>query len=242
MKITILTLFPSMIQGFLTESIVGRAQRNNIVAIDLIDLRKFATDNYGTVDDKPYGGGAGMILRADVVYKALSNCVGENQLFPFAKAQKIRSQNKTRVILTSAKGATYSQAKAEKYSKYNHLVIICGHYEGVDERVMAFVDDEISIGQFVLTGGELPSAVIADSVARLLPGVFKKADVTSDESFSVIDKRYDEEGAINQKPKARMREYPHYTRPIEFMGMSVPSELMSGNHSLIAKWREDNRK
>jgi tRNA (guanine37-N1)-methyltransferase len=226
MKISIITLFPDMFSGFLQYSIIGRAQAKGIVKVNLVNLREFAKDRYGTVDDRPYGGGPGMILRVDVLYACLESLIGN-----MGKEQ--RAKNHTRIILTSAKGATYSQAKAEKYArKYTHLIIICGHYEGVDERIMCFVDDELSIGQYVLTGGELPAAVIADSVVRLLPGVLKKDEASRNESFSLREK--------NGKT-SRTREHPHYTRPREFMGMRVPEVLMSGDHRKINEWRNGQR-
>ena len=245
MKITILTLFPSMFQGFLTESILGRAQKAGHVQIDFVNLRHFAKDTYGTVDDRPYGGGAGMVLRVDVIYEALKSVIGEGCLVPRESAKKTRKEKGVKIILTSAKGHTYAQAKAEKYSKLNHLVIIAGHYEGVDERVMAYVDDEISIGQYVLTGGELPAAIVVDSVVRLLPGVLKKDDAARNESYSLVETKSSVvRGQLSDKKmtKERRREHPHYTRPIEFMGMKVPDVLMSGNHREIEKWRKDNIK
>ncbi|MFO0703632.1 MAG: tRNA (guanosine(37)-N1)-methyltransferase TrmD [Patescibacteria group bacterium] len=242
MKITILTLFPKMFEGFLTESIVGRAQKNGFVEINFVNLRDFAKDTYGTVDDRPYGGGAGMVLRVDIIYEALKKVLGEDCLVPFDKSSKTRKERKTKIILTSAKGATYSQAKAEKYAqKYEHLIIIAGHYEGVDERVMRFVDDEISIGQYVLTGGEMPAAIIADSVVRLLPGVLKKDDAARKESYSLVDSEQRAESREQRKTKKeRRREHPHYTRPIEFMGMEVPDVLLSGDHKKIEDWRKTN--
>lgn len=241
-----------MFQGFLTESILGRAQKAGKVEINFLNLRTFAKDTYGTVDDRPYGGGAGMVLRVDVIYDALKSLVGEEFLHPTDEAKKLKNDKKIKIVLTSAKGDTYSQAKAEKYaSKCEHLIIIAGHYEGVDERVMWYVDDEISIGQYVLTGGELPAAVIADSVVRLLPGVLKKDDASRNESFSLVET---EQRALRQSSglaplseqsgkksiKARKREHPHYTRPTEFMGMKVPDILLSGDHKAIEKWRKAN--
>ena len=255
LKITIITLFPSMIKGFLTESIVGKAVKKGMVELEIINLRDFAKDNYGSVDDRPYGGGAGMVLRVDVLYECLKSVLGEamttrnskfqvpNSNEDVSPARTIRNNSGVRIILTSAKGNTYSQAKAEKYaSKYNHLVIIAGHYEGVDERILQFVDDEISIGQYVLTGGELPAAIIADSIIRLIPGVLKKDSATQEESWSAynvaeIHKATGSGEVAGKKGKVRLREYPHYTRPEEFMGMKVPEVLMSGDHQKIRTWR-----
>lgn len=161
---------------------------------------------------------------------------------PTENGKDERRQAKAKIILTSAKGNTYSQAKAERYTTYNHLVIIAGHYEGVDERILNFVDDEISIGQYVLTGGELPAVIIADSVIRLVPGVLKKDSATQEESWSAydvaeIEKLTKTSSEVKKKGKVRLREYPHYTRPEEFMGMKVPDVLTSGDHGKVKAWR-----
>lgn len=208
MKISVITLFPDMISSFIKESIIKRAIDKGFVEIELINLRDFAKDKYKSVDDKPYGGGAGMVLRVDVLKDAIS----------FAIKNK---QNKTKIILTSAKGKTYSQKKAIEYLKVNHLVIIAGHYEGTDERVLDYVDEEISIGDFILTGGEIVASAIVDSVVRLIPGVLKKTEATQEESFS----------------KEYPLEYPQYTKPYEFEGHKVPEILMSGDHKKIKEWR-----
>jgi len=236
MRITIITLFPLMIQGFLNESIIKRAQEKDIVEIKIVNLREFALDSYGTVDDKPYGGGTGMVLRADVVVKALQSI----------KNDKLNMKN-SRVILTSAKGKTYNQKKAIEFSKLDHIIIIAGHYEGVDERVLEFVDEEISIGDFVLTGGEIPAVVIADSIVRLIPGVLKKNKATKEESFfevaisELIMIVGDTEELLQlQKQKidaVHLLEYPQYTRPEEFEKKKVPVELLSGDHEKIRKYR-----
>ncbi len=213
MKISIITLFPDMISGFIKESILKRAIDKGLVEIELINLRDFAQDKYKTVDDKPYGGGAGMVLRVDVLKDAIS----------YALKNK---QNKTKIILTSAKGKTYSQKKAIEYLKLNHIVIIAGHYEGVDERVLEYVDEEVSLGDFVLTGGEIAAASIVDSVVRLIPGVLKKSEAIQEESFS----------------KTYPLEYPQYTKPFEFKGHKVPDVLLSGNHKKIKEWRLNKSK
>jgi tRNA (guanine37-N1)-methyltransferase len=243
MKISIITLFPSMIEGFLTESIVGKAVKKGMVELELINLRDFAKDTYGSVDDRPYGGGAGMVLRVDVLYECLKSILGEEAIEAVKSPKSQVPSPSTRIILTSAKGHTYSQAKAEKYAtKYNHLVIIAGHYEGVDERLLKFIDEEISIGQYVLTGGELPAAIIADSIIRLIPGVLKKDSATQEESWSAyniaeVQKLTELPDSKPKKGKVRLREYPHYTRPEEFMGMKVPDILLSGDHQKIRSWR-----
>ena len=231
MKISVITLFPDMISGFCNESILKRAQEKGIVEIEIVNLRDFAPDSYGTVDDRPYGGGAGMVMRADVLDEAI---------------KKVKDLN-SKVILTSAKGKTYSQAKAQELSKHNHIVIIAGHYEGVDERVMEYVDEEISIGDYVLTVGEIPAAVIIDSVVRLLPGVLKKDGATEEESFYQISVKelidiVGETEILGRLRKntiefVQLLEYPQYTRPEEFDGKKAPEELLSGDHEKIRKYR-----
>ncbi len=216
MKITILTLFPKMISGFFEESIIKRAQDKKLIEIEIINLRDFAIDDYGTVDDRPYGGGAGMILRVDVIYKALAK----------VKSEKLKVKNKSqnlKVLLTSPKGKIFDQKKAQEYSELNHLIIIAGHYEDVDARALDYVDEEISMGDFILTGGEIPASAIVDSVVRLIPGVLKKDQATKNESFNFN----------NQK----ILEHPQYTRPEEFMGKKVPGILLKGDHKKIEKWQ-----
>ena len=208
MKISVITLFPDMISSFIKESIIKRAVDKGLVEIELINLRDFAKDKYKSVDDKPYGGGAGMILRVDVLKDAIS----------FAVKNK---EGKTKIVLTSAKGKTYSQKKANDYLKLDHLVIIAGHYEGTDERILNYIDEEISIGDFILTGGEIAASSIIDSVVRLIPEVLKKEEATKEESFS----------------KEFPLEYPQYTKPAEFDGNKVPEILLSGDHEKIKEWR-----
>ncbi|MEI7653163.1 MAG: tRNA (guanosine(37)-N1)-methyltransferase TrmD [bacterium] len=208
MRITILTLFPDMMRGILDTSIVGKAQKKGAVTIDYVDIRAFAVDAYGSVDDRPFGGGAGMILRVDVLHKALQSVMTPE----------------SHVILTSAGGRLFSQKVAKEYATTkSHLIIICGHYEGVDARILKHVHEEISIGEYVLTGGELPAAVITDAVTRLLPGVFAKEGVTENETYSKYAK-----------------EPPAYTRPQEYEGQSVPEILLSGDHKKIEEWKEQH--
>jgi len=204
MKITILTLFPDMFVGPLTESIVKRAATKKLIDISIVNIRDFAQNTYKTVDGRPYGGGVGMILRVDVVDRAL------------------QSAGKGHVILLDAGGTPYTQKAAQTLSTVDHLILISGHYEGVDDRVRALVDEEISIGDYVLTGGEIPAMVIVDSVVRLIPGVLAKADATVHESFTT-----------------RALEYPQFTEPREYHGVSVPSVLLSGNHAAIESWKKD---
>ena len=205
MKIDILTLFPDMFKGPLTESIMWRAQDKKFAEINIHDLRKWAIDERGSVDDKPYGGGAGMILRVDVIEPAI----------------KELKKKGSKVILLDARGEKYTQKKAQELSKSGHLILICGHYEGVDHRTIEHLADEIiSIGDYVLTGGEIPAMVLTDSIVRLIPGVIKPESL-AEESFSNLD-----------------LEYPQYTRPEEYKGWKVPEVLLSGNHKKIEKWRK----
>ena len=219
MKISIITLFPKMISGFFEESIVKRAVEKKLVEIEIINLRDFAIDDYGTVDDRPYGGGVGMVLRVDVIYKAISKI--KDPSFTKASAGK----QKSKIILTSPKGKVFDQKKAQEYSKIDNLIIIAGHYEDVDARILDYVDEEVSMGDFILTGGEIPASAIVDSIVRLIPGVLKKDKATINESFNINDKK--------------ILEYPQYTRPEEFMGKKVPEVLLKGDHKKIEKWREE---
>lgn len=187
---------------------VGRAVAKGLVEIEYIDLRKFGVGKHQVVDGRPFGGGPGMVLKADVLAKALSS---------------IKRPEKSQVILMSASGKPYKQALATQFVKLRHLIIICGRYEGVDERfVKQYVDLEVSIGDYVLTGGELPAMVVADSVIRLLPGVLKKDEATIQESFT----------------DPHLLEYPQYTHPQEFEGVKVPPVLLGGNHQKIEHWQK----
>lgn len=207
MRIDVITLFPGMFAGPLSESIIGRAIESGIISLHVINLRDFCEGKHHQADDKPYGGGAGMVLMAAPVFKAVESLVP-----PGAEA---------RIILTSAQGVLFNQQKARELAREQRLVIICGHYEGVDERIVsALVTEEISIGDYVLTGGELPALVLIDAVCRLIPGVVGSPESLEQDSFS--------EDLLG---------YPQYTRPAEFRGMGVPEVLLSGNHAEIAKWR-----
>ena len=231
MRISILTLFPKMVNAFFEESIIKRAQEKKMVEIEIVDLRSFAKDSYGSVDEKPYGGGAGMILRVDVLSDAF---------------EKIKSP-KSHTVLTSAKGKQFDQKKARRFSKLEHLVILAGHYEGIDERILEHIDEELSLGDFVMTGGEITSAAVVDAVVRLLPGVLKKEEATEEESFfDVPINRLVELVEENENLKTLLKkgrktvqllEYPHYTRPEEYKGKKVPEVLLSGDHKKIQDWR-----
>jgi len=208
MKIDILTLFPGMFQSPLGHSILKRAQDNGIVDIALTNIRDFATDNYNKVDDKPYGGGPGMVMMPGPVFDA------------FEYVEKLSPQ-KGRVILLTPQGQKFNQATAVELSKESRLVLIAGRYEGFDERIrMCLGAEQISVGDFVLTGGELAAMIVVDAVVRLLPGVLGDEDSAKDESFS-----------------RKLLEYPQYTRPEVFRGMKVPGVLLSGDHGKINEWR-----
>ncbi len=203
-RFDVLTLFPEIISGMISSSILKRAIEKGLIEINIIDFREYAGNKHSTVDDYAYGGGAGMLIRVDPIYRALNTIDGID------KAHK---------ILTSPSGNVWSQKKAEDLSKLNHIVIVCGHYEGIDARVLNYIDEEVSIGDYVLTGGEIPAGVIIDSVSRLVSGVIAD-DSTVNESFSM-----------------GLLEYPQYTRPQEFDGYKVPDILLSGHHANIKKWQ-----
>ncbi len=240
MKISIITLFPKMLEGFFNESMIRKAKEKGAVEIELINLRDFAIDKRGTVDDHPYGGGVGMVIRIEPIYQALTKVKSQNSKV------KNTTQN-SKVILTSPKGKVFNQKKAQDYAKLDHLIIVAGHYEGIDERVLNFVDEEISIGDFVMTGGEIVAAAVTDSVVRLLPGVLEKKGAKEIESFFEVDVDQllkivgEDELLLKLKKKGREKikllEYPQYTRPEEFQGLKVPSILLSGNHQEIERWR-----
>lgn len=219
MKFSIITLFPEVFDPILKTSILKRAVNKGLVEFELIDLRPFGEGVHQVVDDKPFGGGTGLVFKADILAKALK------------KAASDKSQE-SRVVLTSASGAPFKQQKAQELSKIDHLIIICGHYEGVDQRFIdKYVDEEISIGDYVLTGGEIPAMVIVDSITRLIPNVLAKEDATQNESFSLQ--------APGQNSEHKLLEYPQYTRPADFEGMMVPDVLVSGDHEAVDKWREE---
>lgn len=208
MKISILTLFPQMCEAFVNESIIGRAVRNGKVDINCINIRDFANNKHNKVDDTPYGGGMGMVMAAEPIFNTYQSLLKNEE-------------GKLHLIYLSPKGKTFSQSKAVELSKKEHIVLLCGHYEGVDERVIEeIVDEEISIGDFVLTGGELPALVVADAVCRMLPGVLADDICFTEESHF-----------------SGLLEYPQYTKPAVWHDREVPEVLLSGNHAKIAKWR-----
>ncbi|MED3688880.1 tRNA (guanosine(37)-N1)-methyltransferase TrmD [Peribacillus butanolivorans] len=208
MKIDVLSLFPEMFEGVFGSSILKKAAEKQAVSYNVTNFRDYADNKHSTVDDYPYGGGAGMVLKAQPIFDAVEALKGHAEQTP-------------RVVLLCPQGERYTQRKAEEFAKEDHLIFICGHYEGYDERIREhIVTDEISIGDFVLTGGELGAMVIIDSVVRLLPGVLGNVDSPILDSYS-----------------SGLLEHPHYTRPADFRGMKVPDPLISGNHKKIDEWR-----
>jgi len=222
LQFDIITIFPEIFDSYFNESIIKRAQKRKLIKIKIHNLRDSASDNHKTVDDRPYGGGAGMILKVDIVFKAIKRVVQKNK--------KITKKQR-KIILLSAKGKKFDQKMARRLSKLEQIIFICGRYEGVDERVGKHIaDEEISIGDYVLTGGEIPAMVILDAVSRLIPGVIKK-DSLKEESFS-----------------AGLKEYPQYTRPEIFKpgknkrSWRVPEILLSGHHKKIKDWQKKHSK
>jgi tRNA (guanine37-N1)-methyltransferase len=248
MTFDIITIFPDIFDPYFNVSIIGRAQKNKKIKIKIHNLRNYTSDKHKTVDDKPYGGGVGMVMKVEPIYKAIKSIAWTGH------ARSSTKRKKQKVILLSAKGKKFDQIMARKWSKLDNIILICGRYEGVDERVKKFVDEEISVGDYVLTGGEVPAMVVVDAVSRLIPGVLGKDESSRDESHS----------------KKGWLEYPHYTRPAEFKynnvgaglapaqrrtkkhspagragktkTLKVPKVLLSGNHQEIKKWRQKKSK
>lgn len=215
MRIDIITLFPNFFDVPLATSILGRAVNKNIVEFHTHNLRDSATNSHGTVDDTPYGGGPGMVLKVDVMKRAIN-----------AVVTQAKTDAKPHIVLLTPQGTPLTQIVSHEMADYPWLIFICGHYEGFDERIRSYVDTELSIGPYVLSGGEPAALVAIDSIVRLLPGATGTAESTHEESFSLRD----ESGNL-------LLEYPHYTRPEEFDGQKVPDVLMSGHHADIAAWR-----
>ncbi len=215
MRIDVLTLFPDMFTGVFGSSILGKARDKGIVSLNTVNFRDFSNNKHNTVDDMPYGGGGGMVLKAEPIFGAVEHIVEQQSGQAGATGQK------PRIILMCPQGKPFSQEIAQKLSGESHLIFVCGHYEGYDDRIREFlVTDELSVGDYVLTGGELPAMVVVDAVVRLLPGVLGNDQSAVTDSFS--------DGLL---------EYPHYTRPAEFRGWKVPDALLSGHHAEIVKWR-----
>ena len=232
MNFVVLTLFKDMVESAMNTSIMGRAIENGLINLDVIDIRDYACNKHNRVDDYPYGGGAGMVMQAEPVYKAceaaraLINKKREDEKNKTELTdpgyQEVESK-RTKLIYLSPIGRTFTQEVAKELAEEENLIFLCGHYEGIDERVLEMeVDDYISLGDFVLTGGELPAVCIMDAVSRLVPGVLNNDESANDESF-----------------EGNTLEYPQYTRPEEFMGKNVPEVLLSGHHANIARWRRE---
>ncbi|MGL5830545.1 MAG: tRNA (guanosine(37)-N1)-methyltransferase TrmD [Candidatus Altimarinota bacterium] len=211
MKIDILTIFPKMFDSYFEEGMIRKAREQNLLNIQIHDIRTFSKDKWGKVDDTPFGGGAGMLMTPQPIYDAV---------------QHLKKNNQGPVIYMSPKGKTLTHAKSRSLSKYQEIIIICGRYEGIDQRIIDLcVDQEISIGKYVLTGGELAAMVVIDAVARFVPGVLGDENSHVEETFSPT---------LNGK-----KEYPHYTKPRVFQGLEVPEVLLSGNHAKINQWRKN---
>lgn len=219
MQIDVITIFPTLFGKFLEIGILGKAISNKIVKINIHDLRDYTNDKHKQVDDRPFGGGPGMILKPEPLFKAINTVKERN------KSKNLKSY----VIFLTPQGKKYNQEKAETLSKKQNLILICGRYEGIDQRVRDnLIDEEVSIGNYVLSGGEIPAMVIADSVTRLIPGVIGNVKFNDSESFSDAHDRFN-------------LDYPQYTRPAAYESMKVPDILLNGNHNDIKKWREKNR-
>ena len=219
MRIDILTIFPRMFEAVLNESILKRAQKKGLLKIYVHNIRDYSLDKHKKIDDRPFGGGPGMVMRTEPIFRAIEQIKSKlSAKGGFAHGGKTK---KPKIILLSPQGEGLNQTLAKKLSKNKHLILLCGHYEGIDERVKKrLVDSEISIGDYVLTGGELPAMVLIDAVARLIPGVLGRKESLTDETF-----------------QDNLLEYPLYTRPAIFKGMKVPTVLLSGNHKKIKEWR-----
>lgn len=214
MRFDILTIFPQIFESYLNESIIRRAIEKNLIEIYIHNIRDFSKDKHHKVDDIPFGGGAGMVMTPQPLHDAITH---------------VKKLNKGPVIFLTPDGKTFSQSRAEKLSQKTGVILLCGRYEGIDQRIRdTLVDEEISIGKYVLTGGELPAMVVLDSLSRLIPGVLGKEESHLEDSFS--------------KSLDRKKEYPHYTRPAVFKGLAVPDILLSGHHVKISKWRKSKLK
>jgi len=226
-KFDILTIFPTFFESFKNEALISRAQKKKLISIKTHNLRDYADDARGTVDGRPYGGGAGMVLLFSPIYKAVKKI-----------KSRIKNTRKIKVIVFNPKGKKFTQEMARNWSKLDRLIMICGRYEGIDERVMTEVaDEEISIGDYVLFGGEVPAMVVMEAVSRLLPGAIGKQESLKDESFN-------DAGVMGQEQLTKFIEYPHYTRPevivIKRKKLKVPEVLLSGDHKKIEEWRKNH--
>jgi tRNA (guanine37-N1)-methyltransferase len=230
MKIDIVTIFPDFFRGPLDHGIIRRAQEAGLAAIEIHDLRMFTHDRHKTVDDRPFGGGEGMVLKPEPIFE----CIEQLKV----AARDGRKQSRESVVLLSAQGKRFDQSVAIELVPLERIVLICGRYEGVDERVGQYLADrELSIGDYVLSGGELGAAVIVDCVTRLIPGAVGNQASTQQESFTTFSQAHDGDGPSSTCASGGLLDYPHYTRPADFRGMAVPEVLWSGNHEEIRRWR-----
>jgi tRNA (guanine37-N1)-methyltransferase len=242
MRFDLITIFPEFFAGPLEHGIVRRAREAGLVEVHVQDLRVFTKDRHRTVDDRPFGGGEGMVLKPEPLFEAVESLVGRSV---GDAAQQTALDPKTAIVLLSAAGKLFNQEMARRYAQLERIIFICGRYEGVDERVAEHLaTEEISIGDFVLSGGELPAMVILDAVTRLLPGALGNEASSQNESFSVFDSSAGAENIAGAKTDHRARspqqlylDFPHYTRPADYRGWKVPEVLIGGNHTEVAKWR-----
>src|SRR6516225_4264777 len=234
MRFDIITIFPGFFAGFFEHGIVRRAQAEGLVTVGVHDLRNFTHDRHRTVDDRPFGGGEGMVLKPEPIF----DCLEGMQLAP--REQRLSSAAKESVVVLSAQGQRFTQTTASELAALDRIVLICGRYEGVDERVSEFLADrELSIGDYVLSGGELGAAVIIEAVTRLLPGAVGNEASTRQESFTAHANAGATDGPDSTCSSGGLLDYPHYTRPAEFRGMAVPEVLINGNHLEIRRWRRE---
>jgi tRNA (guanine37-N1)-methyltransferase len=232
MKIDIVTIFPDFFRGPLDHGIIRKAREAGLAAIEIQDLRAFAHDRHRTVDDRPFGGGEGMVLKPEPIFECIEAMKVQS------RAKRIAGDTKQSVVLLSAQGQRFDQSVAEELAALERIVLICGRYEGVDERVGEHLADrELSIGDYVLSGGELGAAVILDTVTRLLPGAVGNEASTRQESFTATAELETEDGPNSTCASGGLLDYPHYTRPADFRGLQVPEVLVSGNHEEIRRWR-----
>jgi tRNA (guanine37-N1)-methyltransferase len=236
MRFDLITIFPEFFAGPLTHGIVRRAQEAGIAEIRVQDLRECTKDRHRSVDDRPFGGGEGMVLKPEPLFEAVEKLLGQSV---GDAVQPVAPPAGTAIVLMSAGGRLFDQQTARRYAGLERLILICGRYEGVDERVADYLaTEEISVGDYVLSGGELPAAMVVDAVTRLLPGAVGNEASTVNESFSVQEGAVDEfETAAVRRSSLLLLDYPHYTRPADYRGWKVPEVLIGGNHAEVAKWR-----
>ncbi len=249
MRFEVLTIFPNLFGSFRETGLLGKAVEGRLIDIDITNIRDFAADKHKTVDDTPYGGGAGMVMKIEPIDRSLA-AIKESRINPPSRKAtgghgNQESSNQQRVVVLSARGKQFTQIKAQEYAKLDELVLVCGRYEGVDQRVADYLaDEELSIGPYVLNGGEVAAMAIIEAVARLVPGVVGNPESLKEESYGVeIQNQKNEDSKQIRNSKFEIRnsvECPQYTKPAEYKGWKVPEVLLSGNHDRIKKWREKN--